>query len=69
MRDLLSEENEAEKKSVEVIFVVIIAICQSRILNIYAHFPFDFRVMIAIFARPLIRSDVIVMRAEDCQLL
>ena len=34
------------KKSVDVIFVVIITICQSRTLNIYAHFPFDFHVMI-----------------------
>lgn len=38
-----------ERCSAGVIFVVIIAICQSRILNIYAHFPFDFRVMIVMF--------------------
>lgn len=44
-------QTPAPKKrcSAGVIFVAIIAICQSRILNIYAHFPFDFRVMIVMF--------------------
>lgn len=43
------KKSRAKKKSVDVIFIVIIAICQSRILNIYAYFRFDFRVMIAMF--------------------
>lgn len=48
---IFKRQKSKKKKSVDVTFVVIIAICQSRILNIYAHFLSEHGVLIVMFVR------------------